>query len=128
MLNHDRVKTLTYHLLKEFQLCTSRILMLFRLTLLLVVLSTASASAADSNEHYQVMGLGHTSCKAFVASDAEGKAFFYSWLAGYMTAYNRLEKDTYSILGQSKKTSQYRGLVTRLLSFESHYRFFRCNT
>jgi len=109
MLNHDRVKTLTYHLLKEFQLCTSRILMLFRLTLLLVVLSTASASAANSNEHYQVMGLGHTSCKAFVASDAEGKAFFYSWLAGYMTAYNRLEKDTYSILGQSKKLANIEG-------------------
>ena len=109
MLNHYRVKTLTYHLLKEFQSCTSRILMLFHLTLLLFVLSTASVSAADSNEHYQVMGLGHTSCKAFVASDAEGKAFFYSWLAGYMTAYNRLKKDTYSILGQSKKLTNIEG-------------------
>ena len=109
MLNHYWVKTLTYHLLKEFQSCTSRILMLFHLTLLLFVLSTASVSAADSNEHYQVMGLGHTSCKAFVASDAEGKAFFYSWLAGYMTAYNRLKKDTYSILGQSKKLPNIEG-------------------
>jgi|TARA_B110000908_G_scaffold159136_1_gene201004 hypothetical protein len=70
---------------------------------------TGSVIAADSKGNYQVMGLGKSSCKAFIASDAEGKAFFYSWLAGYMTAYNRIENDTYSILGQSKKLANLEG-------------------
>ena len=83
--------------------------MLFRLILLLLILSIVPANAADSNKDYKVMGLGKTSCKAFVASDAEGKAFFYSWLAGYMTAYNRIENDTYSILGPSKKLGNIEG-------------------
>jgi len=81
----------------------------FRLRCLLFVVMIGTASAADSNGRYQVLGLGHTSCKAFVASDAEGRAYFFSWLAGYMTAYNRLENDTYSILGQSKKLANIEG-------------------
>ena len=82
---------------------------LIRLTILLFTLMTGSVIAADSKGNYQVMGLGKSSCKAFIASDAEGKAFFYSWLAGYMTAYNRIENDTYSILGQSKKLANLEG-------------------
>tara|TARA_B110000977_G_scaffold21845_1_gene26227 strand:- start:27474 stop:27851 length:378 start_codon:yes stop_codon:yes gene_type:complete len=84
-------------------------LSLIRLTILLFTLMTGSVIAADSKGNYQVMGLGKSSCKAFIASDAEGKAFFYSWLAGYMTAYNRIENDTYSILGQSKKLANLEG-------------------
>ncbi|MDG0995890.1 MAG: HdeA/HdeB family chaperone [Gammaproteobacteria bacterium] len=84
-------------------------LSLLRLTILLFTLMTGSVIAADSMGNYQVMGLGKSSCKAFIASDAEGKAFFYSWLAGYMTAYNRIENDTYSILGRSKKLANLEG-------------------
>ena len=84
-------------------------LSLIRLTILLFTLMTGSVIAADSKGNYQVMGLGKSSCKAFIASDAEGKAFFYSWLAGYMTAYNRIENDTYSILGRSKKLANLEG-------------------
>jgi len=103
------INALTYYLQREFQSFTSCIIMLFRLILLLLILSIVPANAADSNKDYKVMGLGQTSCKAFVASDAEGKAFFYSWLAGYMTAYNRIENDTYSILGPSKKLGNIEG-------------------
>lgn len=80
-----------------------------RLACFLFVLFIGSASAADSNGDYQVMGLGQSSCKAFISSDAEGKAFFYSWLAGYMTAYNRIEENTYSILARSKNLTYIEG-------------------
>jgi hypothetical protein len=52
------------------------------------------------------MGLGNLSCKSFLNEDEEGAAYYLSWLAGYMTAYNHLSEDTYSILGKTKTIEQ----------------------
>ena len=71
--------------------------------LVLVSLIPAISPLADDNTgQYQVMGLGNASCNAYLSEDKEGAAYFTSWLAGYMTAYNHLSEDTYSILGKSK--------------------------
>ena len=65
-----------------------------------------SADAADDTGQYFIMGLGNSSCNAYLAEDPEGVAYYLSWLAGYMTKYNHLEEDTYSILGTSKDVNQ----------------------
>ena len=70
--------------------------------ILLLLLFTSSAHSADENDQYLVMGLGTSSCKAFLNEDTEGAAYYMSWLAGYMSQYNHLQEDTYSVLGPSK--------------------------
>lgn len=62
--------------------------------------------AADDTNQYLTMGLGNLSCKSFLNEDEEGAAYYLSWLAGYMTAYNHLAEDTYSILGETKTIGQ----------------------
>ncbi len=52
------------------------------------------------------MGLGNLSCKSFVKDDETGTAYYMSWLAGYMSAYNYLQEDTYSIVSKSKTVNQ----------------------
>jgi hypothetical protein len=58
--------------------------------------------AADQTGQYLVMGLGNSSCNSFLNEDEKGAAYYLSWLAGYMTTYNHLTEDTYSVLGESK--------------------------
>lgn len=62
--------------------------------------------AADDTGQYLVMGLGNTSCDAFLSEDDLGAAYYMSWLAGYLTTYNQLQDDTYSIIGESKEVQQ----------------------
>ena len=64
------------------------------------------ANAADDTGNYLTMGLGNASCKSFLNEDDEGAAYYLSWLAGYMTAYNFTQEDTYSILGETKTVAQ----------------------
>ncbi|MFK7793764.1 MAG: HdeA/HdeB family chaperone [Gammaproteobacteria bacterium] len=65
-----------------------------------------SAYAADDTGQYLTMGLGNLSCKSFLSEDEEGAAYYLSWLAGYMTAYNHLAEETYSIMGKTKTIGQ----------------------
>lgn len=64
--------------------------------------SALTTHAADQAGQYLVMGLGNSSCKSFLNEDDEGAAYYISWLAGYMSSYNHLAEDTYSVLGASK--------------------------
>lgn len=82
---------------------TSRTLLLVLIALFSV---TPVAWAADDTGQYLIMGLGNSSCNAYLSEDADGAAYYMSWLAGYMTAYNQLEEDTYSILGETKDAPQ----------------------
>ena len=66
----------------------------------------ATSFAADDTGRYLTMGLGNSSCKSFLSEDDLGAAYYLSWLAGYMTAYNFSEEDTYSILGETKTVNQ----------------------
>ena len=71
-------------------------------SLCLALFLVHNSHAADDTGRYLTMGLGNQSCKSFLSENDEGASYYLSWLAGYMTAYNRLEDDTYSILGKSK--------------------------
>ena len=75
-----------------------------KVVILLVMygLSMTGLPAADDTGQYLIMGLGNTSCDSFLSENDTGAAYYLSWLAGYMTAYNHLQKDTYSIVGESK--------------------------
>ena len=85
---------------------------IFRTSLLVIWLVIISClliqpnQAADDTGQYLVMGLGNSSCDAFLSEDALGAAYYMSWLAGYLTTYNQLQKDTYSIIGESKDVQQ----------------------
>ena len=73
-----------------------------------ITLITANtvAHSADETGQYLIMGLGNASCESFIAEDELGQAYYLSWLAGYMTAYNYTQEETYSILGESKTVTQ----------------------
>ena len=73
---------------------------------LVALLFSHANHAADDTGQYLTMGLGNLSCKSFLAEDDEGAAYYLSWLAGYMTAYNNLQVETYSILGKTKTVNQ----------------------
>ena len=79
-------------------------------TSILVILFYACCSAqnhaADDAGQYLVMGLGNLSCKSFLNEKDTGAAYYLSWLAGYMTAYNHIQDETYSILGKTKTVDQ----------------------
>ena len=60
--------------------------------------------ARDLNQEYKVQGLGLDTCTSFLDVPADKRGLYYSWLAGYLTAYNYLVRDTYSI-------AEYSGLT-----------------
>ena len=62
--------------------------------------------SADDTGQYQTMGLGNATCKSFLSENEQGAAYYLSWLAGYMTAYNFVQEETYSILGKTKDINQ----------------------
>ena len=81
----------------------------FRSFILIILFSLSVHShthAADDAGQYLVMGLGNLSCKSFLNEKDTGAAYYLSWLAGYMTAYNHIQQDTYSILGKTKTVDQ----------------------
>ena len=60
--------------------------------------------ARDLNQQYKVQGLGLDTCASFLEVPVDKRGLYYSWLAGYLTAYNYLVRDTYSI-------AEYSGLT-----------------
>ena len=89
------------------QLSTYHSANLFLVGLCLVLfLLSRPAWAADEAGQYLIMGLGNASCESFLAEDELGQAYYLSWLAGYMTAYNYSQEETYSIMGESKTINQ----------------------
>lgn len=66
------------------------------------ILVAPLVQSADTDGQYLTMGLGNLSCESFISQDEQGAAYYLSWLAGYMSAYNHLQEETYSILGKTK--------------------------
>ena len=60
--------------------------------------------ARDLNRQYKAQGLGLDTCASFLDIPVDQRGLYYSWLAGYLTAYNYLVRDTYSI-------AEYSGLT-----------------
>lgn len=88
-----------------FSLHLSKLKTLFQIILLSALFNT-SGNTADDTGQYLVMGLGNLSCKSYLNENDDGAAYYLSWLAGYMTAYNHLHEETYSILGKTKTIDQ----------------------
>ncbi len=88
-----------------FSLRLNKLKTLFQIILLSTLFNTP-ANTADDTGQYLVMGLGNLSCKSYLNENDDGAAYYLSWLAGYMTAYNHLHEETYSILGETKTIDQ----------------------
>lgn len=71
---------------------------------ILLVVSSSLSPARDLNQQYKTQGLGLDTCASFLDVPVEERGLYYSWLAGYLTAYNYLVRDTYSI-------AEYSGLT-----------------
>jgi hypothetical protein len=67
----------------------------------LVALTGVAAEAADSQGRYAAHGLGRVQCKRFVELCEKGAdecKLTGTWIGGYLTAFNALNKDTFDIL------------------------------
>ncbi len=93
------------------------------LVFILLISTNSSSYAADDTGHYLTMGLGNLSCKSFLNEDDEGAAYYLSWLGGYMTAYNHLSEDTYSILGESKTIRQIESWLRDYCTVNGNHNF-----
>ncbi len=68
---------------------------------LLAILGSVGAQAADPNGRYYVVGAGSRSCQEYTAATDQQKVYAETWLAGYITALNRTTTDTYHIVGET---------------------------
>ena len=49
---------------------------------------------------YLISGIGKDSCISYIDADDEGRAYYLTWLSGYITAHNFNVEDTYSIVNR----------------------------
>lgn len=73
----------------------------------------SGAGARDFQGEYKARGLGGDTCVSFLAVPPEQRSLYYSWIAGYLTAYNYLVPDTYSV-------AEYTGLTRTNDWFEDY--------
>ncbi len=84
-------------------------------TALAAGLASAAASAADENGHFHIMGdPGTMTCGQLetLMSDVEAGRTLGLWIAGYVTALNRTQPDTYHILGGVQLSAFFQDLVS----------------
>jgi hypothetical protein len=87
-----------------------------RVSLAFMVLAS-SAYAADPEGTYRYWGAGGVTCKAYAPMAEAQNADFDKvslWVAGYLTAYNRLSDKTYDIV---EKNSNISTVMLRLLNY-----------
>ena len=69
------------------------------ITAVLVLLSS-STYCADNTGSYAIIGSGAASCGKYIeARKSASDSKYQAWLAGYITALNVTEKDTYNLMG-----------------------------
>lgn len=64
----------------------------------LLAAPNAAVIAADADGNYMVWGMGRASCHGFIREHA-GDGRYKTYLMGYLTAYNTLVPETYSVSG-----------------------------
>lgn len=86
----------------------------------LAILPPRGANASDNNGIYCVSGVGGQSCATVVSKLTPGDNDYISqlseeseWVAGYLSAYNWLTPDTYSIAG----FSDFQGVMTWIVDY-----------
>lgn len=76
---------------------------IFTIIGLVLVFFSHTVNAADPSGNYAIWGLGQSSCFQFskaVAKEDTGR--YRDYLMGYLTAFNTLSENTYSISGKAK--------------------------
>lgn len=72
----------------------------FRLAVCGVVLQSAAASAADSDDRFAMKGAGFLPCQVYLQARADQSKLYYmvgGWVEGYLSAHNRYAEDTFDI-------------------------------
>jgi hypothetical protein len=68
--------------------------------ILLLMLVPVPGSSSDAKGNYVALGFGLESCQTFLQARSNGLDLPYRhWLTGYLTAMNKLTKDTVDIRG-----------------------------
>jgi hypothetical protein len=68
--------------------------------ILLLMLVPVPGSSSDAKGNYVALGFGLESCQTFLQARSNGLDLPYRhWLTGYLTAVNKLTKDTVDIRG-----------------------------
>jgi hypothetical protein len=68
--------------------------------MLVLLFMPVPGSSSDAKGNYVALGFGLESCGAFIQASAHGLDITYRhWLAGYLTAVNKLTKDTVDMRG-----------------------------
>jgi hypothetical protein len=80
---------------------TARLSIIYLLVpVLLLFFIPVSGSSSDAKGNYVALGFGLESCNTFVQASAHGLDITYRhWLTGYLTAVNKLTKDTVDMRG-----------------------------
>ena len=110
------------------------------ITILIIGLSW-QARAADQSGNYAIWGKGQKSCFRYLKERSEGKDQAYKeYVMGYLTAYNAVAPETYSIsrdmnldqimtwLDDYCDSNQVNGLEQSLLEFISNHHEHRYRT
>jgi hypothetical protein len=80
-------------------------------SIFLFMATGTSASANDAKGNHAVWGLGQSSCNGYNKARADQNfGDFKNYLMGYVTAYNTVASDTYSVSGSTNLD----GLLTRI--------------
>jgi len=82
-------------------LLTTRLTVAYLLVpVLLLLCMPISGSSSDVKGNYVALGFGLESCQTFLQARSNGLALPYRhWLTGYLTAVNKLTKDTVDMRG-----------------------------
>ena len=76
---------------------------------LLLLCMPISGSSSDGKGNYVALGFGLESCQTFLQARSNGLDLPYRhWLTGYLTAVNKLTKDTVDIRGTTDIDSMLR--------------------
>ena len=80
---------------------TARLTMVYlSVPVLLLVFIPAPGSSSDAKGNYVALGFGLESCSTLIQASADGLDITYRhWLTGYLTAVNKLTKDTVDMRG-----------------------------
>ena len=82
---------------------TARLTMIHLLVpIFLLMLMPAPGSSRDAKGNYVALGMGLEACQTFLHARSNGLDLPYRhWLTGYLTAVNKLTKDTVDMRGRT---------------------------
>jgi len=103
-------------------LLTTRLTVAYLLVpVLLLLCMPISGSSSDVKGNYVALGFGLELCQTFLQARSNGLALPYRhWLTGYLTAVNKLTKDTVDMRGTTDIDSMLRLLAHYCIKNSQH--------